>query len=156
MLLLAGAALFIDRAEEAADGTGGPPRGMAVDVAVGCSLCVLLLDLLLKLRMTAFRLSALIARRPTASKAHFQASHVAQLNHAEYAPCLAVLMMAVRYLADRRAAAQPKRPKRLSALSRVGCVSATLSWCANCLFTRLHCGSPVDTTSYHCLAVSCL
>jgi hypothetical protein len=42
---------------------------MAVDVAVGCSLCVLLLDLLLKLRMTAFRLSALIARRPTASKA---------------------------------------------------------------------------------------
>ena len=102
---------------------------MAVDVAIGCSLCVLLLDLLLKFRMTAFRLSALIARRATASKARFRAVHVAQLNHAEYAPCLAVLMMVLRYLADRRGAVQPKQARSLSALSRVGCFSATLSWC---------------------------
>jgi hypothetical protein len=102
---------------------------MALDVAIGCSLCVLLLDLLLKFRMTAFRLSAVIAHRATASKARFRALHVAQLNHAEYAPCLAVLMMALRYLADRREAVQPKQARILSVLSRVGCFGSTLSWC---------------------------
>lgn len=105
------------------------PLHMAVDVAVGCSVMVLLLDLVLKLRMTAFRLSALIAHRVTAPKAQFQAMHVAQLNHAEYAPCLAALMVALRYLTDSAVARRTNQTRKLSPLSRVGCLSTTLSWC---------------------------
>ena len=56
---------------------------MPIDTAISCSLCVLLLDLLLKFRMTTFRLSALIVGRATSSKELFNATHIAQLNHSD-------------------------------------------------------------------------
>ena len=45
---------------------------MAVDAAVGCSLAVLLIDLILKFRMTSFRLAGMLLGRATAAPAHFQ------------------------------------------------------------------------------------
>ena len=104
---------------------------MPIDTAISCSLCVLLLDLLLKFRMTTFRLSALIVGRATltSSKELFNATHIAQLNHSEYSGQLAALMLLLRYLVDRCAQPRLGEGGTLSALGRGGCLGSTVSWC---------------------------
>ena len=117
---------------------------LPVDAAVSCSLAVLLLDLLLKFRMTTFRLGGMILGRTTASAALFSSTSFAQINHAEYAPSLAVLMMALRYVADQR-----DSTKKLSRFGKVGCYGSALSWCAAPL-----CPSPCDRTGSHWRSLS--
>ena len=93
-----------------------------LDAAAGCGLGVLALDLLLKLRMTSFRLGAMFAGRATASPEHFKATSLAQLNHSEYAPGMALLMLFIHF-SNRRT--EPEG--RLTGLGRASCWGALAS-----------------------------